>query len=250
MYYSCEQCYKPITIQYYIVDCASWTLLDLGTNWTYMLSEWNSFVCGGLTVIPLSIASSKSHSSPSHRHSFHIPHYLNPTRTFSPLHESSPSSSKWPHNSWFPAFQRAHKLNSHSLKNKTREDFESITCFDLDSLLILLQLWSWSHFHWLHVTLCQVVANQNPWIMFKVRILPSGCLNTDKRTKMFSLSSRVSKLRFHKSRDARSHVLCQIKKARLQQQSLELGRNKQRYVCVCVCVWERERERERDYRSI
>ena len=33
MYYSCEQCYKPITVQYYIVDCVSWvprlTLLDL-----------------------------------------------------------------------------------------------------------------------------------------------------------------------------------------------------------------------------
>ena len=54
---------------------------------------------------------------------------------------------------------------------------------------------------------------------------------------MFSLSSEVSELGFCKSRDARSHVLYQIKKAHLQQQSLELGRNKQR--CVCVCVRER-----------
>ena len=62
---------------------------------------------------------------------------------------------------------------------------------------------------------------------------------------MFSLSSGVSELGFCKSRDARSHVLCQIKKARLQQQSLELWRNKQRCVCVCVCVCVRERERQR-----
>ena len=39
MYYLCEKCYKPITVQYYIADCVSWvprlTLLDLRTNWTY-----------------------------------------------------------------------------------------------------------------------------------------------------------------------------------------------------------------------
>ena len=35
MYYLCEECYKPITVQYYIADCVNWvprlTLLDLGT---------------------------------------------------------------------------------------------------------------------------------------------------------------------------------------------------------------------------
>ena len=35
MYYLCERCYKPITVQYYIADCVSWvprlTLLDLQT---------------------------------------------------------------------------------------------------------------------------------------------------------------------------------------------------------------------------
>ena len=39
MYYLSEKYYKPITVQYYIDDCASWvprlTLLDLGINWTY-----------------------------------------------------------------------------------------------------------------------------------------------------------------------------------------------------------------------
>ena len=38
-HYLCEKYYKPITVQYYIVDCVSWVprlpLLDLGTNWTY-----------------------------------------------------------------------------------------------------------------------------------------------------------------------------------------------------------------------
>ena len=38
MYYLCEKYYKPVTVQYCIVDCVSWvprlTLLDL-TKWTY-----------------------------------------------------------------------------------------------------------------------------------------------------------------------------------------------------------------------
>ena len=36
MYYLCEKCYKPITVQYHIVDCVSrllrLTLLDLRTH--------------------------------------------------------------------------------------------------------------------------------------------------------------------------------------------------------------------------
>ena len=39
MYHLCEKCYKPITVQYYITDFASWvsglTLLDLRINWIY-----------------------------------------------------------------------------------------------------------------------------------------------------------------------------------------------------------------------
>ena len=38
MYYLHERYYKPIIVQYYIVDGVRWalrlTLLDLGTNWT------------------------------------------------------------------------------------------------------------------------------------------------------------------------------------------------------------------------
>ena len=49
MYHLCEKYYKPITVQYYIADCASWvprlTLLDLQTNWlTNVLSGRNSYV--------------------------------------------------------------------------------------------------------------------------------------------------------------------------------------------------------------
>ena len=62
-YYLCEKYYKPIIVQYYIVDCVSWvprlTLLDLWTNWNYeengltnALLEPNSFVCSGFIVIP------------------------------------------------------------------------------------------------------------------------------------------------------------------------------------------------------
>lgn len=59
MYY----CVKPITVQYYISACVSWvsrlTLLDLETNWTYALWEWNSLVyrrsvvCKSDAMIPL-----------------------------------------------------------------------------------------------------------------------------------------------------------------------------------------------------
>ena len=49
MYYLCEKCYKPITVQYYIADCVSWvprlTLLDLRTNWTYECALGTEFVC-------------------------------------------------------------------------------------------------------------------------------------------------------------------------------------------------------------
>ena len=38
IYYLCEKCYKPITVQYYIADCVSWvprlTLSDSQTKWT------------------------------------------------------------------------------------------------------------------------------------------------------------------------------------------------------------------------
>ena len=44
MNYLCEKYYKPITVQYYIANCASWvlrlTLMDLQTNWTYR-HAWN-----------------------------------------------------------------------------------------------------------------------------------------------------------------------------------------------------------------
>ena len=54
MYYFCEKYYKPVTVEYHIVDCVSWvprlTFLGLGTNWTYVLLEWKSFTCRGVTV--------------------------------------------------------------------------------------------------------------------------------------------------------------------------------------------------------
>ena len=52
VYYLCENCYEPITVQDYIVDCVSWiprlTLLNLQTGLMNMLLKWNSFVCEGL----------------------------------------------------------------------------------------------------------------------------------------------------------------------------------------------------------
>ena len=54
MYYFCEKYYKPVMVEYHRVDCVRWvpklTLLGLGTNWTYVLLEWNSFICRGVTV--------------------------------------------------------------------------------------------------------------------------------------------------------------------------------------------------------
>ena len=48
MYYLREKYYKPITVQYYIVNCVSWVprlaLLDLGTNWTYKCALWTELV--------------------------------------------------------------------------------------------------------------------------------------------------------------------------------------------------------------
>ena len=53
MYYLCEKYYKPITVQYYIADYASWvprlTLLDLQIG--IMNTLWNLFICRGLTVL-------------------------------------------------------------------------------------------------------------------------------------------------------------------------------------------------------
>ena len=57
IWYLCEKYYKPITVQYYIAKCVSWapglTLLDAGkkSDLTMVLSEWNSSICWGLTVI-------------------------------------------------------------------------------------------------------------------------------------------------------------------------------------------------------
>ena len=57
MYYLCENDYKPVTAQYYIANCVSWvprlTLLDLTNklDLTNALSERNSCICRGLTVI-------------------------------------------------------------------------------------------------------------------------------------------------------------------------------------------------------
>ena len=51
-----DKYYKPITVQYYIANCVSWVLRP--TCWIYKqirltnaVSEQNSFVCRGLSVI-------------------------------------------------------------------------------------------------------------------------------------------------------------------------------------------------------
>ena len=55
MHYLCEKYYKPITVQYYIADCVSWvprlTSMDLQIGLMNVLLEWNSFICGELTVL-------------------------------------------------------------------------------------------------------------------------------------------------------------------------------------------------------
>ena len=53
VYYLCEKYYKPIRVQNYIVNCASWVprpILLGQIGLTNSLSEWNSLVCRGLTV--------------------------------------------------------------------------------------------------------------------------------------------------------------------------------------------------------
>ena len=64
MYYSCEKYYKPITAQYYIANYVSWVLRL--TCWIYkqvrltnVLSEQNSFVCRGLSVLESSLNAGK-----------------------------------------------------------------------------------------------------------------------------------------------------------------------------------------------
>lgn len=56
MYYLYEKYYKPITVKYYLANCASWvprlTLLSLWINWLMNTpSELNSFVCRGLNIV-------------------------------------------------------------------------------------------------------------------------------------------------------------------------------------------------------
>ena len=58
LYYLCEKCYKPITVQYYIADCVSWvsrlTLLDLQKKLDLQTCSGNrthSYV-GGLLYSP------------------------------------------------------------------------------------------------------------------------------------------------------------------------------------------------------
>ena len=49
----CERYYKPVAVKYYIVDCVKWVpRLTLELEFTHALSEWNSFVCEGLAVLP------------------------------------------------------------------------------------------------------------------------------------------------------------------------------------------------------
>ena len=57
MYYLSEKYYKPMKVQSCIVEGVSWVP---GLTWTYKqiglmhsLSEWNSFICRGLTVCQL-----------------------------------------------------------------------------------------------------------------------------------------------------------------------------------------------------
>ena len=47
--YLCEKCYKPITVQYCLADCAYWipslTLLDMGTNWVQKCAIGKKHFC-------------------------------------------------------------------------------------------------------------------------------------------------------------------------------------------------------------
>ena len=51
MYYLCEKYYKPITVQYYMALCYFVPRPSLLYLQTKVLSEWNSLVCRGLTVL-------------------------------------------------------------------------------------------------------------------------------------------------------------------------------------------------------
>ena len=59
MCYLCEKYNKSITIQYHIADCcyldtqAAFVGLKNRLDLTKVPSEWNSFICRGLTVIEL-----------------------------------------------------------------------------------------------------------------------------------------------------------------------------------------------------
>ena len=53
MYHLCGY-YTTFTVKYFIANCVSWiprlTFLDLWTDYTYGHSEWNLFMCRGLTT--------------------------------------------------------------------------------------------------------------------------------------------------------------------------------------------------------
>ena len=61
VYYLCEKYYKAITVRYHIANGISWvtrlTLLVLQSGLTNLLSEWNLFVCRGLTLLALVVLS-------------------------------------------------------------------------------------------------------------------------------------------------------------------------------------------------
>ena len=55
MYYLCVKYYKPVIVQYYIVDCVIWisrlTLRLINKLDLNPLSEKSSFVCRGVTIV-------------------------------------------------------------------------------------------------------------------------------------------------------------------------------------------------------
>ena len=55
IYYLCGKYHKPTTVQYCVANYVSWvprlTLLDVRFGLRNMLSDWNSFVCRGLTEV-------------------------------------------------------------------------------------------------------------------------------------------------------------------------------------------------------
>ena len=54
MYYLCEKYYKPITVQYHIINGVSWVpklaLFNLQIGFRNTLLEWNSFIGMGLPI--------------------------------------------------------------------------------------------------------------------------------------------------------------------------------------------------------